>query len=268
MCFSSWKSIPGWNAFRQCRGHEEPGYAGESMNRTLAAMGRIVPGQRWGLGADELSAAGFTSVAFKGGWGPEDGGYVARQLGILTRADGRGVAVALLAEVERSKRAELWRFIAGLSIPQVGPATAKLLARHYGSLPALAAATQETLPPALGESAGRAVLAFFASAENRAVVDGLLAAGVAPTPFASGSGRLDGKIFAISGRLPTLSREAVTRLIESEGGTVRGMVTAETDYVVIGRDAGIKLARARELQVPVIDEATLRRMLEETAGVE
>jgi len=181
---------------------------------------------------------------------------------------GRTTAVALLAEVERSKRAELWRFIAGLSIPQVGPATAKLLARHYGSLPALAAATQETLPPALGESAGRAVLAFFAAPENRAVVAGLLAAGVAPTPFASGSGRLDGKIFAISGRLPTLSREAVTRLIESEGGTVRGMVTAETDYVVIGRDAGIKLARARELQVPVIDEATLRRMLEETAGVE
>jgi len=181
---------------------------------------------------------------------------------------GRTTAVALLAEIERSKRAALWRFIAGLSIPQVGPATAKLLARHYGSLPALAAATQADLPPALGESAGRAVLAFFAVAENRAVVDGLLAAGVAPTPFASGSGRLDGKIFAISGRLPTLSREAVTRLIESEGGMVSGVVNAETDYVVVGRDAGIKLARARELQVPVIDEAGLRRMLEETAGVE
>jgi DNA ligase (NAD+) len=177
-------------------------------------------------------------------------------------------AEALMAELERSKRAELWRFISGLSIPQVGPATAKALARHYRSLPALVAATRENLPPVLGESAGRAVLEFFAAPENRAVVAGLLAAGVSPTPPAADVGRLAGKTFVLTGRLPTLSREAVTLLIESAGGAVSTSVTSETDYVVVGRDAGTKLARARELQVPVIDEAELRRMLEETAGVE
>ena len=173
-----------------------------------------------------------------------------------------------MAELERSKRAELWRFISGLSIPQVGPATAKALARHYRSLPALVAATRENLPPQLGEAPARAVLEFFAAPENRAVVAGLLAAGVSPTPPSADVGRLAGKTFVLTGRLPMLSREAVTRLIESAGGAVSTSVTSETDYVVIGRDAGTKLARARELQVPVIDEATLRRMLEERAGVE
>lgn len=63
---------------------------------TLADMGRVVDGQRWGLGGPDLSIADFSSVSFKGGWGPAERGYVARQLGVLMRDDGTGVAVALL----------------------------------------------------------------------------------------------------------------------------------------------------------------------------
>lgn len=176
---------------------------------------------------------------------------------------GEATAAQLCAQIERSRRAELWRFINGLGIPLVGPAKAKLLARHYGGLAPLAAATADNLPPALGEATGQSVRAFFAQPAPRALVAELLAAGVRPTPPPAASARLAGKSFVLTGRLPTLSREAATRLIEAAGGVVRPRVTPQTGYVLAGEAPGEKLARARALGVPVIDEATLRQMLAE-----
>jgi DNA ligase (NAD+) len=83
---------------------------------------------------------------------------------------GKKSAAQLLTEIDRSRHAELWRFINGLSVPRVGPASAKLLARHFGSLEKLAAAQPADFPVELGNATRTSVQAYFASPENRAVV--------------------------------------------------------------------------------------------------
>jgi len=105
----------------------------------------------------------------------------------LRRADllaaprlGEASADALLAALERSKRAELWRFINGLSIPHVGAATAKELARKFGSLDQLAGAPLGQLTPVVGEASAEAIVRHFAEPQNRAVVEELQATGVRP----------------------------------------------------------------------------------------
>jgi DNA ligase (NAD+) len=181
-------------------------------------------------------------------------------------------AERLLAAIERSKRAELWRFINGLGIPQVGPAAARVLARHYGGLAALAATRAEDFaaerPGAvagIGPATAQAVVAYFGDAANRETVAALLAAGVQPlaapgAPEEKG-GRLAGKVFVLTGTLPGLTREQATARIEAAGGRVSGSVSKSTDYVVAGAEAGAKLAQARTLGVTIIDEAALLRLL-------
>jgi DNA ligase (NAD+) len=169
----------------------------------------------------------------------------------------------LLAAIERSKRAELWRIVVGLGIPQVGPAAARTLARRHGSLPALAAARFDDLTTAgIAPATAQAVAAHFADAANREVVAALLTAGVQPT-VAGGApgGRLAGKVFVLTGTLPGLTREQATARIEAVGGRVSGSVSRNTDYVVVGAEPGAKLAQARTFGVKIIDEAALSRLL-------
>jgi DNA ligase (NAD+) len=173
----------------------------------------------------------------------------------------------LLAGIERSKQADLWRFIAGLGIPQVGEVAAHDLARHFGGLAALARAErsdfQGTGSP-LGEATVAAVLAYFAQPENKAVVVALLESGVRPaggkTETVAG-GPLAGKVFVLTGTLPTLSRAEATAWITAAGGTVASGVSRKTDFVVVGEGSGAKLEAARSLGVATIDEAELRRLL-------
>lgn len=180
-------------------------------------------------------------------------------------------ADAVLAAIDASRRAELWRFIAGLGIPQVGGASARDLAREFGSLEALAAATpaeaagrQMQRPGAGGEAAVRALTAFFAEAENRALVTDLLAAGVRPTsPTVALRPPLTGKTIALTGTLETFTRAQAAAQIEDAGGKVTSTVSRNTHFVVAGADAGAKLEQARALGVEVIDEAELRRLLAE-----
>lgn len=188
----------------------------------------------------------------------------------LLAIDGVGARAAekLLANIAASKRAELWRVVHALGLPQTGVATAKKLAASYGSLPALAGATREDLL-AKGFSAATAhgVAGFFATARGRTAAEALVAAGVSPggaTKAAGGS--LAGKVFVLTGTLPTLSREQATELIEAAGGKVAGSVSRRTDFVVAGDGAGAKLERARELGVTVLTEADLRELLEKPAG--
>jgi DNA ligase (NAD+) len=172
-------------------------------------------------------------------------------------------AERLLAAIERSKRAELWRIVVGLGIPQVGPAAARTLARRHGSLPALAAARFDDLTTAgIAPATAQAVAAHFADAANREVVAALLTAGVQPT-VAGGApgGRLAGKVFVLTGTLPGLTREQATARIEAVGGRVSGSVSRNTDYVVVGAEPGAKLAQARTFGVKIIDEAALSRLL-------
>jgi DNA ligase (NAD+) len=157
----------------------------------------------------------------------------------------------------------LWRVIYGLGIPQVGAAAAKDLARTFRSLDALAAASAADFirVDGFGDKTAGAVVAWLSDPTNRELIQELQAVGVVPTPPAAASSGLAGKIFVLTGTLPTLSREEATARIEAAGGKVSGSVSKKTHYVVAGEEAGSKLEKARALGVTVLDEAGLRQLL-------
>jgi len=179
---------------------------------------------------------------------------------------GEKSAANLLAAIEQSKNTTLARFIYALGIRNVGEATARDLARHFGNLEALLAADEAALQqvPDVGPVVAASLCHFFAEPHNRAVIAGLCAAGVhwpkneAP---AAGPRPLAGKTLVLTGTLPTLKRDEAKALIEAAGGKVAGSVSKKTDYVVAGEEAGSKLEKAQELGVTVIDEAGLQALL-------
>lgn len=172
----------------------------------------------------------------------------------------------LLDGIERSKRAELWRLLHGLGIPQVGAALAKDLAKAFGTVAALAEASEETLVAldGVGEKTARLVRAYFADERNQKVVAQLYELGMEPTAparLSAAEATLAGKTFVITGTLPNLKRDEAKDLIEAKGGKVAGSVSKKTDYLVAGEAAGSKLDKAQALGVAVIDEAGLRELL-------
>ncbi len=176
-------------------------------------------------------------------------------------------AANLLAAIGNSKQTTLARFIFALGIRNVGEATAKDLARHFGGLDALMEADVDALQqvPDVGPVVAASIARFFAEAHNIEVVEKLRAAGVAweegvPTPMANAP--FAGKTFVLTGTLPTLTREAAKELIEARGGKVAGSVSKKTHYVVAGADAGSKLEKAQELGVTILDETQFRELLE------
>ncbi|MBK8478164.1 MAG: NAD-dependent DNA ligase LigA [Opitutaceae bacterium] len=172
----------------------------------------------------------------------------------------------LIAAIEARRRADLWRVLNGLGIPQVGAASSKDLAGRFRSLDALAVASEADLlnVGGIGERTCGLIQAWFAAPANRALLEELRQVGVAPTPPATGGAAavLAGKTVVLTGTLPTLSREEATALVEAAGGKVSGSVSKKTHYVVAGEEAGSKLEKARALNVPVLDEAGLRRLLQ------
>ena len=172
----------------------------------------------------------------------------------------------ILEALETSKRTTLPRFLFGLGIRHVGEATAKALARHFGSLDAVMTATQDQLlqVPDIGPVVAQSIRTFFDQPHNREVVEQLRACGVCweeGEPAAEVSRPLAGKTFVLTGTLPTLSREQAKERLEAAGAKVAGSVSKKTDYVVAGSEAGSKLDKARELGVPVLDEEALLAML-------
>ncbi|MCW5549576.1 MAG: NAD-dependent DNA ligase LigA [Opitutaceae bacterium] len=174
-------------------------------------------------------------------------------------------AERLPAAVERSKQAELWRFIQGLGIPRIGEAGARRLARRFDRLEALAGASPgEWAEAGLGPAAVTALAEYFSEPANRALVADLQAAGIKPrTESAPEQGPLAGKIFVLTGSLPQWTRLQAADKIRAAGGLVREAVSRRTDYVVAGEGAGEKLAEARRLGVAVLDESELRALLNE-----
>ena len=172
----------------------------------------------------------------------------------------------LLAAIENSKQTTLARFIYALGIRNVGEATAKDLARHFGSLQRVLSADEEQLMQVkdVGPVVAQCLYQFCAEPHNLDVVEQLRAVGVAWAEgdmLPSANNALSGKIFVLTGTLPSLSREEAKALIEAAGGKVSGSVSRKTDFVVAGSEAGSKLEKARELGVNVIDEAQLRILL-------
>lgn len=175
----------------------------------------------------------------------------------------------LLRGIEASKQRPLRALLFGLGIRFVGATVAELLVRHHARLEDLAAATQDALESidGIGPETARSVVEWFAHAPNRATVDALADLGVnterlPSEPAASADeGPLAGTTFVLTGTLPTLTRADAKQRIAAAGGTVTGSVSAKTDYVVAGENAGSKLQAARERDVPVIDEAALLDLL-------
>jgi len=170
----------------------------------------------------------------------------------------------LLMEIEDSKRAGLARVLMGLGIRFVGERTAELLAQEFGSMDALMAATAEELERVeeVGPRISQAIQEFFAQSANRRLVESLKRAGVDMTAEKrQRTSQLEGLTFVLTGTLPTLTRDEAKQKIESAGGKTAGSVSKKTSYVVAGEEAGSKLDKARELGVPVIDEAGLLVLL-------
>ncbi|HET7864398.1 MAG TPA: NAD-dependent DNA ligase LigA, partial [Burkholderiaceae bacterium] len=202
----------------------------------------------------------------------------AARLGALDRMGDKS-ADNLVAALQRSKRTTLQRFLYALGIRHVGESTARDLAKHFGKLDRILGATLEQLleVPDVGPVVAQSIRTFFDQPHNREVVQQLRDAGIAwdehegavadapPKPLA-------GKIFVLTGTLPTLSRDQAKEMIEAAGGKVSGSVSKKTHYVVAGEEAGSKLDKARELGVALLDEAGLQQLLalpgqtDDTAG--
>lgn len=177
-------------------------------------------------------------------------------------------AANVLAAIEQSKSTTLPRFIFGLGIRHVGEATAKALARHFGSIEALMAASEAQLAEVedIGPVVARSIRTFFDQPHNREVVEQLRACGVHWTegpPAERSQQPLAGKTFVLTGTLPTLAREQAKALLEAAGAKVTGSVSKKTDYVVAGAEAGSKLEKAHALGVQVLDEAGMFELLNE-----
>jgi DNA ligase (NAD+) len=171
----------------------------------------------------------------------------------------------LLAQLGKSRSRELRNLLFGLGIRFVGERSAMLLARHFRSLDALAAASVEEIDGLyeIGPVVARSVHDWFADAANRRLVERLKKAGLRTEEAGavSTSRALQGKQLVVTGTLDSMTREEAKAAIEDRGGRVTSSVSKKTSYVVVGRDPGSKADKARDLGLPVLDEAAFRALL-------
>jgi DNA ligase (NAD+) len=188
----------------------------------------------------------------------------ASQLAELERM-GEKSAEKLQSAIENAKSTSLPRFLYALGIRDVGEATALALAQHFPDIAELRRAGEDEIQrvPDVGPVVAKQVAAYFLDADNAAVVDRLLAAGITwpkPARPSSKNARWD-KTFVLTGTLKSLTRDAARDAILERGGKVAGSVSKKTDYVVAGAEAGSKLTKAEQLGIRVLDEAAFLKLL-------
>src|SRR5437016_755429 len=180
---------------------------------------------------------------------------------------GRKSAENLLREIDASRSLEFWRFLFGLGIRHVGERTAQILARHFGSIERLENVSQEELEQVdeVGPKLAESIYRFLKQPENRELIERLEAAGLpmksddfVPPEMAQ---VFEGKTFVLTGTLEAMTREEATSIIEHRGGRVSSSISKKTNFVLVGRDAGSKLDKARKLGVQILDEQQFRTML-------
>ncbi len=189
----------------------------------------------------------------------------AGKMSILERMGEKSIG-NLLQAIERSKTRPLWRLIFGLGIFHVGESASRALAEHFRSLKKLMEASTEELQriPDVGEVVGRSIEQFFQEKRNRKMIERLEQLGVRPqieprrvqsadSPFA-------GSTWVVTGTLSE-PRDGIAEMIIQRGGKVTTSVSKKTSYLLAGEEPGSKLAKAKQLGVRVIDEATFRKML-------
>ena len=173
----------------------------------------------------------------------------------------------LVDAIEASKQVRLDRLLFALGIREVGQVTAKSLAQHFQRLDALAQADVEQLEAIedVGPIMAHHIAAFFSEGHNQAVIDDLLAQGVAPEspqrPQGSAQTPLMGLVFVITGKLESMGREDARAALEALGAKVTGSVSSKTDALVAGEAAGSKYDKAQQLGVRILDEDGLRAVL-------
>jgi DNA ligase (NAD+) len=191
----------------------------------------------------------------------------------LVELEGWGETSAenLLAELEASKEPELAEFLTALGVPEVGPTTARNLARHFGSLDALmdAEVTELLAVNDVGEVVAEEIHEFFGSERNREVIRALRQRGVEPRTVEGEPGdELDGLTFVFTGSLSGYTRSQAQELVELHGGNATSSVSGNTDYLVAGENPGQSKRDDAEAEgVPVLSQAEFEELLTER-GVE
>jgi len=166
-------------------------------------------------------------------------------------------ATNVIEAIEKSKTRPLWRLIAALGIRHIGGQSAQILAEHFGSLSALMDAGKEALEDIdqIGPTMAESVYEYFRDEKNRAVIEGLLAAGVKPEqPRIKRTDKLAGKTIVVTGTLKNFTRQQAEQTIRQAGGKASSSVSKKTDFVLAGKEPGSKLDKALKLGVKVINE--------------
>jgi DNA ligase (NAD+) len=258
----------------------EPGMVARRCTGGLICAAQAVERLKHFVARDGFDIEGLGAKHIQAFW---DDGLI-RRPGDIFRLDPAIIAVRegwgavsagkLVAAIDERRHIALDRFINALGIPQVGQATARLLARHYRSLARWRAEMEAAQDPAgearaglvdihgIGEDMAADIIGFFAEPHNRAVLDDL-ASEVTVADYAprSGSTRagaaspLAGKTIVFTGALEAMSRSEAKARAEALGANVTSSVSAKTDYVVAGADPGSKATKAVALGVAVLDEA-------------
>jgi DNA ligase (NAD+) len=180
---------------------------------------------------------------------------------------GKKSAQKLVEAIAQSKTQPWSRVLYGLGIRHVGSVNAQLLTERFSSVEQLAEATPEIIETVhgIGAEIAQSVHDWFRVPANQTLIDRLKIQGIqlagdtsntAPT-----SAKLVGKTFVITGTLPTLKRDEAKEMIQAAGGKVTGSVSAKTDYVVVGAEAGSKLDKAESLGITQLSEAQLLELL-------
>ncbi|HET8665551.1 MAG TPA: NAD-dependent DNA ligase LigA [Nocardioides sp.] len=227
------------------------GLGSEAAHALLAAGVITDEGDIFDLDRDKLLKTDlFTRAPKKGEEGPQ------------LSANGAG----LLANLAERKSVPLWRVLVALSIRHVGPTAARALATEFGSMAAIRAASEEELAAAegVGPTIAESVIEWFGVDWHRAIVDKWEAAGVSMADERDGSTprTLEGLTVVVTGSLVDFSRDSAKEAIVSRGGKAAGSVSKNTDYVVVGDNAGSKAAKAEQLGVPILDEEGFKVLLE------
>lgn len=178
---------------------------------------------------------------------------------------GRKSAENLINAIESSKKTTLPKFLFSLGIRHVGESTSKSLSRHFGSLEAIMRTSIDDLiaVPDVGPSVAESIHTFFRQQHNLDVINNLISAGVEISSQSAGSKdlRLAGRTYVITGTIEGFDREQIKEMLEALGANVSGSVSKKTTAVICGENAGSKLAKAREIGVPVLGVGDLPSLL-------
>jgi DNA ligase (NAD+) len=183
----------------------------------------------------------------------------ANDLALLERMAEKSAA-KLIQAIEVSKQTSLSKFIFSLGIREVGESTALLLAKSFHTIEVVMNADIEVLEalPDIGPKMASNIYTFFSTADNKEKISELINLGVSFENFAVNTNNvnhLNGQTFVLTGTLPSMSRDEMKKLLIEQGAKVSGSVSKNTSYLVAGESAGSKLLKAKELGVPILDEA-------------